>query len=447
MKIANFVLLIAVLANISALKAQDYSNLRYVPCNHKDSEQLDREAGNSKLFIELAETSKQLCSFSLQREVMVYVPLRDVNLHGANLRLSNFSSSDAENVKLLRSYLEETSFKRANLKSANFNEAKLNNADLSEANLVGALFLMANLDGANLSKAVFGCSDDKPSKCTDITQASFYGPSCSYNHQKKDVVCNDEKLVFTNLKGAKNIKSLVYDYSDHLNFPSTLISLRKYLRESGFESEAREITYVIQKGLDEEDLFDLSKVSTLEILGAYARKFAFDYTVQYGASPSNALVIMLYTLIIFSFVYFSTLVVQVFYKLKFVGDVFLISPKITIPDILDVQEYEDGIFKIQSLLRVIHKYRDMQPPYGPDRQLELKYYFYICRHAVWFSILSSFHFGWRDLNVGSWLARLQPTLFTYKPTKMFRILSGIQSLVCIYLLAIFVISYFGNPWG
>jgi uncharacterized protein YjbI with pentapeptide repeats len=442
----TMILLLAVV-NIPSLNAHEYSNVREYPCDFKKQQQLEKEAGNAELFMELAKTSKDLCKFSFQGKVLAQFPLRDLNLHDANLRSSNFSSSDAENVKLLWSKLEKASFSNSNLKNANFSHARLNNADLEEANLVGALLYKANLDGTNLSKATFGCSKDDPSKCTDITSASFHGPSCLYNHNKMTVECDEKKLVFTNFKGANNIKSLVYDYSSHLNFPPTLISLRKHLRENGFEREAREITYVIQRGLDEEALFDSSKKSTSDILGAFVRKVAFDYTVEYGVSPSNALVILLYTLIGFSFVYMLMLRAQVYSNSKYLGYILLITPKVIAPGRLNIVEYEDGIFKSESLLRVVHEYLNTLLPDVSSRKLNIKHYFYLYRHAFWFSALSSFHFGWRDLNVGGWLARLQPKQFTYKPMYLFRVLSGVQSLVCIYLLAIFVLSYFGNPWG
>ena len=299
----KILIVLLLVLSLPSVFAGEYSNIREYPCNYKDDQQLMKEADNAQLFIKLAKTSKNLCMFSLPGKVLVQFPLRDLNLHSANLRSSNFSSSDAENVNLLWARLEKSSFDNSNLLNSNFSGAKLNNASFKRANLTGAFLYQAELDGADLSNAIFGCSEDETAKCTDITGASFYGPSCTYNHDKKTVECDDKKLVYTNLKGAKNIKSLVYDYSSHLNFPTTLISLRKHLRENGFEREAREITYVIQKGLDQEVLADYSNRSTSELLGTYFRKIAFDYTVEYGVSAGNALIILLHTLGIFSAIY------------------------------------------------------------------------------------------------------------------------------------------------
>jgi uncharacterized protein YjbI with pentapeptide repeats len=443
----RILLILLLVLSIPNVFASKYSNSQVFPCEYKDYEQLKQEANNTDLFIELAEWSKKLCHFSLQGKVLVRFPLRDLNLHAANLRSTNFSGSDAENVKLLWTLLEKSSFDESNLKNANFNGAKLNNASLKGANLVGANLYQTELDGANLSNAVFGCLDNDPTKCTDITGASFHGPSCIYNHDEKDIDCDVKNLVYTNLKGAKNIKSLVYDYSSHLNFPTSLIPLRKHLRDSGFEKEAREITYIIQNGLDQEVLVDSHNKNISELIETYFRKLAFSYTVEYGVSPGNALIILLYILFCFSVIYMLLLLLQVRYNFSFVGQILLFSPKEVIPGRVGRHDYEDGMFRSENLLRVVNIQIDSLPPYGPDSTLPAKYYIYICKHAFWFSLLSSFHFGWRDLNVGSWLARLQSKNFTYRPTDLFRILSGVQSLICIYLVAIFVLSYFGLPWG
>jgi hypothetical protein len=67
--------------------------------------------------------------------------------------------------------------------------------------------------------------------------------------------------------------------------------------------------------------------------------------------------------------------------------------------------------------------------------------------ALQFSILSAFHLGWRDLNVGTWLARVQTREYTLRATGWVRATAGIQSLVSVYLLAIWTLTYLGRPFG
>jgi hypothetical protein len=66
--------------------------------------------------------------------------------------------------------------------------------------------------------------------------------------------------------------------------------------------------------------------------------------------------------------------------------------------------------------------------------------------GLYFSMLSAFHIGWRDLNVGTWIARVQPREYTLRATGWVRTVSGIQSLLSVYLLALWILTYFGRPF-
>lgn len=66
--------------------------------------------------------------------------------------------------------------------------------------------------------------------------------------------------------------------------------------------------------------------------------------------------------------------------------------------------------------------------------------------ALHFSVISTFHLGWRDLNVGTWLARLQPHEYALRAKGWPRVVSGVQSLISVYLIAMWVLTYFGRPF-
>ena len=68
------------------------------------------------------------------------------------------------------------------------------------------------------------------------------------------------------------------------------------------------------------------------------------------------------------------------------------------------------------------------------------------RWGFYFSVLSAFSIGWREINVGSWIARMQWREYTLKATGWVRFVSGLQSLTSVYLLALWVLSYFGRPF-
>ena len=67
-------------------------------------------------------------------------------------------------------------------------------------------------------------------------------------------------------------------------------------------------------------------------------------------------------------------------------------------------------------------------------------------NGFYFSVLSAFNIGWRELNVGNWIARIQPNEYKLQASGWTRALSGVQSIISVYLLALSVLAYFGRPF-
>lgn len=66
--------------------------------------------------------------------------------------------------------------------------------------------------------------------------------------------------------------------------------------------------------------------------------------------------------------------------------------------------------------------------------------------GMYFSVLSAFHIGWCDLNVGNWIARMRAREYTLRVSSWVRSVSGVQYFISVYLLAIRAITYFGRPF-
>jgi hypothetical protein len=66
--------------------------------------------------------------------------------------------------------------------------------------------------------------------------------------------------------------------------------------------------------------------------------------------------------------------------------------------------------------------------------------------SSYFSLLSAFQIGFREFSVGTWLTRTQPRNFALEATGWVRSLSGLQSLLSVYLLAMWLLTYFGRPF-
>jgi hypothetical protein len=61
---------------------------------------------------------------------------------------------------------------------------------------------------------------------------------------------------------------------------------------------------------------------------------------------------------------------------------------------------------------------------------------------MFFSLMSAFNIGFRDINFGRWLR-----LLDIKAVGWARVVAGWKSLISVYLIAMWVLTYFGRPFG
>ncbi len=63
-----------------------------------------------------------------------------------------------------------------------------------------------------------------------------------------------------------------------------------------------------------------------------------------------------------------------------------------------------------------------------------------------FSLMSVFNIGFREFNLGQWIRMLQPREFDIRARGWMRVLSGVQSLLGVALVALSLLSYIGQPF-
>jgi hypothetical protein len=66
--------------------------------------------------------------------------------------------------------------------------------------------------------------------------------------------------------------------------------------------------------------------------------------------------------------------------------------------------------------------------------------------SMFFSLMSAFNIGFRDINFGRWLRLLTRQEFDIKAVGWARVIAGWQSLISVYLIALWVLTYFGRPF-
>lgn len=79
-----------------------------------------------------------------------------------------------------------------------------------------------------------------------------------------------------------------------------------------------------------------------------------------------------------------------------------------------------------------------EPSSGIKRELLL------LRSACFFSLLSTFNVGFRDVNLGRWLTLVLPFRAEYEPFGWVRVISGLQSITSVLLIGFGLLMYFGR---
>ena len=99
-----------------------------------------------------------------------------------------------------------------------------------------------------------------------------------------------------------------------------------------------------------------------------------------------------------------------------------------------------------GIWRVWSADREKDAPGRADKRVETSGYGMLA-WGLYFSVLSAFHIGWRDLNVGTWIMRISPQEYSLRATGWVKTVSGVQSLISIYLIALWAWTYFGAPFA
>jgi hypothetical protein len=325
--------------------------------------------------------------------------LRGAELYGADLSkaglvVANLSGADLRWADLRGAELYRADLSRAYLTWANLSGADLRWANLSKANLEGANLSKANLEEANLSGAIF---EPKPGTVSDAS-------------------------LLVNVHG---LSSLKYNESSH-----GLAELRETYKKAGMQEPERQVTFALNHN---RRIKLWGKPGILNKVESLFNLVCFEWPCQYGLNPGRPLEILGLGLFVFTFPYLLA---------------------------LRSRDRETGIWLVRPENRILGRGCQDRPyklnacrPFRPLPLDSTRFGGKILRGlrqmrlAFYFSLLSAFNLGWRELNVGNWISRLQKNEYHLRATGWVRTVAGVQSLLSVYLLALWVLTYFGRPFG
>jgi hypothetical protein len=173
------------------------------------------------------------------------------------------------------------------------------------------------------------------------------------------------------------------------------------------------------------------------------RFIAFDATSEYGNSPGRPLMLLAFGILLFTLPYTFCLMIT---NPERRGAIWIIWDEDRLLDRSGNRSSRAVVFK-RGLGKVVAQQRnDARDNRDKRERLSGLNVLNALRYGLYFSLLSAFHFGWRDLNVGNWITRIQPREYVLRASGWVRVVSGSQSLISVYLVALWVLTYFGRPF-
>ena len=281
-------------------------------------------------------------------------------------------------------------FRGADLRGANFFKADLSRANLANADLTDAILECANLtgadlDGANLKNAILNRT---------MLEDAFLGGADVEGARFEPVSLPPTRRSF----GIKNLNAVIFEST-----PTALAEFRRAFADAGMYDDARRLTRAINAS-KERHAEHLSDIIFYGFLGKAA---------NYGESSLKPWMWLLWLIYVFSIVYYF----PISQNPASSAGIWRRWPKETIEG-----ASEDRFEKCD------------------EADCRIKAY----RLALYFSFVSAFEIGFRGLNVGNWITRITPAGYVLEPRGWVKAISGIQSLSCLVLLAVWVIVFGGT---
>jgi len=301
----------------------------------------------------------------------------------------------------------------ADLSGADLGGAYLSGADLIGANLSGADLSFANLSGANLSFANLSRAD---LSFANLSGAYLFLTTLAFVYFEP----NPQSLTsVVDIEFARGLDQMRFRIS-----PTALVVLRERFAKAGLRDRERQVTYA---KLRAQQVNEWGRGTFRQRVEAGFSYLAFDLTCKYGLDYGRPLRVLGALILPFALVYTLAL------RGRSHGALWRVWQT-------DRIRKDQGQSEPELL-----SWEPVNSPGGPPRGFLFRLWRALGL-GLFFSLLSTFQIGWRELNVGNWITRLMPREYTLRATGWVRVVSGIQSLVSVYLLALWALTYFGRPF-
>lgn len=377
--------------------------------------------------------------------------LSGVNFDGANLRGANlyetlalmheggeevnpatfisadFSGANLEKSKWIAANFRDADFRSAKGAGVTFESSCLMGADLSDMDLSnssmgpyispatgdewsGTVFIKANLFRANLKEAFVVAADFYRASLveTELNGANLFSASL----HKAEFEPKSLPLA-RDISQASGLQTMQYSRN-----PDGIFQLIDSFKKSGYRTQEREVTFSLKRseamqlrqGCTWQSL-DFTKCSSF-----VASTWLFDFASDYGMTPLKPTTIVLAASMVFSVVYLLLLACR--------------SKSAIFLCIKSSRHDRVRIVEVRKLPRFTRSSR----------------FVLFVKVALIFSLISTFNLGLKDVDFGKWLRMMAGREYDLRGKGWFRTLSGFQSLLGFYLIALTILIVLGNPF-
>jgi hypothetical protein len=372
-----------------------------------------------------------------------------VESHHSQGHRAELSGADLTRVDLQGKDLREADLNRANLTGNSLGGVLLDGADLRNAKLTDAKMAGAVLRRSNLGNA-------------DMQGAWLYGADLD-----SAIFEPDKNPDIRGISGAIHLEKISY-----VTRPDAMTGLRKQLGDAGFREAERRVICAMNRAETDHLLLDAQSnwvnstprwmlsngqkeqrdridsllsnpsipeerkapyreyslgVGLYDLTGYTFRTAFFDWPCAYGMLPGRPLRIAIFVWLICTFIYYLLL------HLSKESAIFRI----------DTKEATDQSAETKTIV-------ELKPPAGAWRKATMSRFFLremsLLYSTAYFSLLNGLRLGFHDLDFGKWLGMLSKRPREMSSSGWARMIAGVQSLVTLYLVALWVLTYFGNPF-
>ena len=361
---------------------------------------------------------------SLEGANLSGLKLANAHLDCARLDSANLSSSKIENctmkfVSLRAANLAGAQVTPPSLWGANLAQADLRSAGLSGVEAPNSSFVKANLDQADISNSVLSYAK--------LFGASMYHTNISdADFSKADLSCVRYESVgglpdIPAISQADGLRRLKYELD-----PGSLIALRSAFAERGFRQQEREVICAIQR-------HDQGWLETI----------LFDWPSEWGSNLSRPWEILVFLWIVSAAWYYISVLGESEAGIRIIVPM---TPERFRGEIghNEVTPKCHGSTQSEALVR---RSDDCFWLYAGTTFSRIPWFLRLIWWAFFYSTMSTFNIGFRDINFGRWLRLLTRKEFDLQAFGWTRLIAGLQALISVYLVALWALSFAGTPFG